>query len=50
MPIKIRYGDKNGVLSQQLAGVLYGNRCRVWGVMRIDTVSHRRERRQEEWL
>jgi hypothetical protein len=28
MPIYIRYGDKNGVL--------YGNRSRVYGVMRID--------------
>jgi hypothetical protein len=31
MPIHIRYGDK-----ALLVGVLYVNRGRVWGVMRID--------------
>jgi hypothetical protein len=49
MPIYIRYGDKNSFLSQRLdispvtpsdalfAGVAYGNRSRIWSVMRIDT-------------
>jgi len=49
MTIHIRYGDKNGVLSQRLdiapvtpramlslQVVLYGNRSRVWGIMWID--------------
>ena len=50
VPIHIRCGDENNVLSQRLdisaivpesnallAGVSYGNRSRVWGVTRIYT-------------
>ena len=52
IPIHIRYGDKNSVLSQRLgygcdalfAGVLYGNRSRVWGVIQIDINNVRRQR------